>query len=1101
MPCAKSAFLLITIKGLFLKNKGVRNNLRFYGIIIALLWFAGVNSAQAQTCTPVSATLLGSADDELEIWINGNGPYPSSGPISYLTAGGASGYSPISLPVAAFNTTGTNTIAVLNQNLTASVVEASWVIQINCSSGQVQYITSADPTLKMYDSVDAGCASGPPAPSPPPDGGGNAWYSPNYTLSSTYFTTTPTVVTNPAGVWLQPIYNPVTGLLQPWISVNNTGTDNSACEGLYYRDVVTINPQPYIPPSFSITKSANPTTIAKSYSAGTIAYKLVVCNGGAAINTPVTIYDNLQYNIGAYYSGPTYNFSPPNQIFYNAGAGQYGSPTQFIFPDGFVGNGACVTITYNMSMGDTMDAAVTTCTLINQAAVTYALTPAYGTAAVTISGCAASANTSTSTSTHTQTNTPTKTNTQTSTPTVTYTQTATFTRTPTNSITPSPTSTMTNTVTNTATVLNTNTSTDTSTQTVTRTQTNTITASPTSTMTNTMTDTVVNTNTQTATVTQTNTNSATLVNTATFTNTRTNTNTITPSPTNTNTATNTETLVNSATNTPSVTNTNSTTPSPTNTNTATSTDTLADTATMTNTVTVTNTHTDTATSTPTLFNTATNTSTNTSTSSWTPTATNTDTTLNTFTPTSTRTSTATATNTNSVTSTRTGTSTSTVTATQTSTNTPVSSVSMVKIASETQAQSGDTITYGITLNVNGNVLNNPVVTDMLPSGITFYLVGNYPTGTSFSNNNGTLTWILPPALAPGTYTLTYKAKVNNFAMADVPLTNHAQLNYSGGPTLNAYAPVTVIGNFSIGINIYNSAGEVIRTIPIQHFSTAITNITLSTTNTITSLQGPGSSINILFNGYVIGTWDGNNNQGQPVGNGSYRVQIDNIAASGTVTSVSQNAIVNRSIAQAEVDIFNQAGEVVRRLYNVLSNPIGSSMTNVTLSAHAFIPSVSAPVSSFGSADSQLRIVIQDTSSPVTLSWDGSTDSGTFVTPGEYQVQVHWTDGNGNSTNITRTVLVLSTPSASGVVLAEPNELKGPNPSTTITAAGVSGAASLKVRIYTLAGELVQTLTSASTSLTWTPPGLASGLYIASVEVDNASGVVLTHQHLKLLILH
>jgi flagellar hook assembly protein FlgD len=353
-------------------------------------------------------------------------------------------------------------------------------------------------------------------------------------------------------------------------------------------------------------------------------------------------------------------------------------------------------------------------------------------------------------------------------------------------------------------------------------------------------------------------------------------------------------------------------------------------------------------------------------------------------------------------------------------------------------------------------------------------------------------------LAPGTYTLTYNTQVNSFAQADVPLTNNAQLNYSGGPTKSASVPITVIGNFSIAVNIYNSAGEVVKTIPLKQFSTAITNITLSTTNTITTLQGPGSSINILYDGVVIGTWDGTNNQGQPVGNGTYKVQIDNIASSGTVTSVSQNATVNRSIANVEVDIFNGAGEVVRKLYNVISNPVASNMTNVVLSAGIMKPSTSAPN---GNLTSAVSIYVLDSSTPVTLVWDGTNDAASFVTPGEYQVQVHWTDGNGNTTNITKSILVLPSTSPSGKVLAEPNEIKGTTTFTTFDASGISGAAGLKVRIYTVAGEWIQTIPSSSNTVSWTPNGLASGLYIASVEVDNANGGMLVRQNVKVLILH
>jgi flagellar hook assembly protein FlgD len=386
--------------------------------------------------------------------------------------------------------------------------------------------------------------------------------------------------------------------------------------------------------------------------------------------------------------------------------------------------------------------------------------------------------------------------------------------------------------------------------------------------------------------------------------------------------------------------------------------------------------------------------------------------------------------------------------------------------------------------------------------MTFVSYGSSPVGTNtLPPNNGVLEWDLPSTLTPGTYHLTYTMQINKFAPADVPLVNNAQMTYAGLPSpKTANAALTVLGNFSIAINIYNSAGEVVKKIPIKQFSTAITNITLSTTNTITTLQGSGSSIDIIFDGVVIGQWDGTNNQDQPVGNGTYKVQIDNISASGSVTSISQNAIVNRSIQSVEVDIFNEAGEIVRKLYNVISNPVGSSMTDVTLSSGVIKPSVV----SGGPTASSLNINVLDTSAPVTLTWDGTNDAGSFVTPGEYQVQVHWTNGTGNTTNITRTVLVLAGTSVTGKVMAQPNSLDNNlNTTTTITAAGVTGAVSIKVRLYTISGEWLETLTSPSVTTTWTPSaeGRASGIYIAVVEVDGTTGGMIARQRLKVLYMH
>jgi uncharacterized repeat protein (TIGR01451 family) len=419
------------------------------------------------------------------------------------------------------------------------------------------------------------------------------------------------------------------------------------------------------------------------------------------------------------------------------------------------------------------------------------------------------------------------------------------------------------------------------------------------------------------------------------------------------------------------------------------------------------------------------------------------------------------------------------------------------------ANAGDVLTYTIAVTVTGAGLTNPVITDTLPANMTFQAFGPVANGvvTAFNASTDQLQWTLPSPLTANVYNFTYQTKVNTFSPANVPLTNHAQFTYAGlvNP-LTASVPVTVIGQFSVGVNIYNSAGEIVKTIPIQSFSSAINNIVLSTTNTITTLTGPGNAISILYNGYVIGVWNGTNNAGQPVSNGSYQVQVDNVSTSGTVTSVSQTAIVNRGLSNVEVDIFNGAGEIVRKLYNVVDNASNSSMTNVTLSTNLLQPNASGVPSS--PMSSLLQIFVQDTNAPVTLTWDGTASSGTYVTPGTYSIEVHWTNGNGTTTDITRTIQVLPSTGVSSIAVARPNVLDAKNGTiTTFDATGVLNAAGLKVKIYTIAGELVQTLQSSQATMTWNTSAMASGIYIASVEVDNANGGAVNDQRLKILVVH
>jgi len=745
----------------------------------------------------------------------------------------------------------------------------------------------------------------------------------------------------------------------------------------------------------------------------------------------------------------------------------------------------------------------------------------------------------TPTKTPTPTPSPTNTNTLTDTPTPTNTNTPTPTPTNTNTITKTFTNTLTNTPTDTPTPTNTFTNTPTPTPTNTRTNTPTFTNTPTNTFTPTNTNTLMNspTPTRTPTNTFTPTNTNTLINTATptntFTMTPTYTNTNTPvdtptpthTPTNTFTPTNTNTFVNSPTptNTFTVTptNTNTNTPvgtatptnTPTNTDTPTFTNTPVPSATPTNTFTVTltntNTNTPIAPNSPTYTNTATNTFTptfsNTPVPSATPTDTFTATPTHTFTNTATYTFTRTntATNTNTFTLTATPTFTATPTSTFTFTPTPTSAVSMGKQVSESQAHSGDILDYSIAVTVTGNSISGLVVTDTLPANVTFTAFNpSNPFPGTYTASTGLLQWNIPSPLGVGVYTLRYQTTVNNFVPANSVVMNRAQVT---GPTIapiNSSAPVTVIGIFTVKVNVYNSAGEVVKTILVQVFTQPINSITLSTSNLITTLSGPGSIIDIFYDGYLIGTWNGTNNLGQPVSNGSYSIQVDNMGQTGVVTSVNQTAVVNRSLANITANIYNEAGELIRTLYNVVSDPVGANMTNVTLNSNVFRPSLTVPNSSTNTG--LATIFIETSATPVTLTWDGTNNNSSLVTPGVYTIEVHWNNGSGQTSDISREIIVMPNTSVNGIAVARPNVLNATNGMTaTFDATGIQNAYSIKVKIYTIAGQLIQTVTSPQGSpvVPWNATGMASGIYIAVLEVDNSNGGVISRQRLKVLLIH
>jgi hypothetical protein len=235
-----------------------------------------------------------------------------------------------------------------------------------------------------------------------------------------------------------------------------------------------------------------------------------------------------------------------------------------------------------------------------------------------------------------------------------------------------------------------------------------------------------------------------------------------------------------------------------------------------------------------------------------------------------------------------------------------------------------------------------------------------------------------------------------------------------------------------------------------------------------------------------------------VTNGNYQVNVSSVSPDGNTTSVTQQVTVSRNLSSVSVNIYNEAGEVVRKLYTLVDTAMNSSMTNVALSGKY----LQSSLVSGASQPATVQVLIQTTAGPVTLVWDGTNDKGSMVSSGEYQIEVHWNDGSGGTTDITRSIVVMAGGTVTQSVIVKPNVL---SPNTTMSpvfdATAVPGAASLKVSIYTMAGELARPTMTGGTTLTWSDAtGLSSGLYIAVMEVRNAQGGVINVQRTKILIL-
>jgi flagellar hook assembly protein FlgD len=387
------------------------------------------------------------------------------------------------------------------------------------------------------------------------------------------------------------------------------------------------------------------------------------------------------------------------------------------------------------------------------------------------------------------------------------------------------------------------------------------------------------------------------------------------------------------------------------------------------------------------------------------------------------------------------------------------------------------------------------VTDYLPAHLIFGGFGPVPAGVTTNWIAGTrvVQWALGD-LPVGAVTLTYQAMVDSYVQQGSVLTNNAQVTSLSNPVpKKASVDVTMAKIYTVKLAVYNEAGELVKSIWVQELSQQITDFDLNSA-TITSLDG---KVYVEVKGAVIASWDGTNQGGDPVSNGEYYVKVDNVDPFGVVNSVSQMVKVNRSIAKVQVQIYNEAGEIVRHLYSYVNDPSGAPMTSMSLSSSVIKPTADTTPDGAGT-----NVVNITTPNGVTLVWDGRGDNGAVVTNGRYEVAVYYTDGKGGQEAITQAVTVESTNTPSGYteIYAAPNVLKAGVTTTTVKVkTGMS--LTVGVKLYDVAGELVKTLQgqAGADQAALDAGDLASGLYFAIVDLTDAQGRLIGKKTLQIVI--
>jgi uncharacterized repeat protein (TIGR01451 family) len=410
------------------------------------------------------------------------------------------------------------------------------------------------------------------------------------------------------------------------------------------------------------------------------------------------------------------------------------------------------------------------------------------------------------------------------------------------------------------------------------------------------------------------------------------------------------------------------------------------------------------------------------------------------------------------------------------------------------AKNNEFLTYTVSVRAVVGTVHNVTVRDVLPAHLDFVSFGDLPEGVTADWDLGTrtMTWTLPDMTAGESYQLTYQVQVDSYMQEGAVLRNNAELSYTElTGTKQAVEEVKMATLYTVRVGVYNAAGELVKVVWEQELSEPIGEFSLVDAPSITSVHG---AVYVEYEGNRIATWDGTNGEEEPVSNGAYYVKIDNVDPYGVVSTVEKVVTVSRSIAKVEVNIFNEAGEIVRHLYGYMDDPENLSTMDVSFSTNLLQPTEGTPV------PGGTNVVHITSSAGMDLQWDGKSDSGAIVANGHYEIEVHYVDGKGGESAVTRGIVVQSTNEHGEEVYAKPNVLADGQTTTTVVIDSAR-AYTLNVQLYDVAGELIKAFPGVmgANEVLLDVKGLASGLYIVVVELKDADGKFAGRKITKIVI--
>jgi flagellar hook assembly protein FlgD len=305
--------------------------------------------------------------------------------------------------------------------------------------------------------------------------------------------------------------------------------------------------------------------------------------------------------------------------------------------------------------------------------------------------------------------------------------------------------------------------------------------------------------------------------------------------------------------------------------------------------------------------------------------------------------------------------------------------------------------------------------------------------------------------------------------------------------------------YSVTVNIYNSAGELVRNLfsgDTEYPASQAQVMENATTN-------GGVQVDVTGLGGSAGPdliWGGTNNGGQSVESGAYFVQISSTNSLGQTVTENKPVTVVSAAGSATLGIYNSAGELVDNLSGQLSG-LSSQPTGMSLPAgqNGVVASTTP-----GEGGLKINLTLAD-GQTTTVFWDGMSSQGQPLQSGNYLVTLSQTSGGSSEILKTSPIVLIATKdeSANGMAnsaLVVPNPVAG-NWFDVQYQPGSAGAGAYTAvgMLYDLAGQRVAEATDDGSGTLRFSGDWSSGIYLLDFEVHNGSSGTLARRVLKVAI--